>query len=72
MARPEEIFDKIRKGEQALDEVVQDLQSEELFIDFKRSSVNGSGRSFAQNDKKTLQKPFLDSGTKREEYRPGG
>lgn len=57
MGRPEDILEKIVKdGKSAIDEFVLARQSEELFLDFKRSSDNGSGKSLSQNDRENLAK----------------
>jgi hypothetical protein len=63
LGRPEEIFEKIVKDrELAIDEFVLVRQSEELFLDFKRSSDNGSGKLLSQNDRENLAKAISGFG----------
>jgi hypothetical protein len=45
MGRAEDLFERIRnEGESAIDFFIETQQSEELFLDFKRSADNGAGR----------------------------
>lgn len=63
LGRPEEIFDRIiKEGEAAIDEFIQTRQSEELFLDFKRSSDNGSRKSLDQNDRENFAKAISGFG----------
>ena len=45
MEHSESLFKQvIDKGEEAIDEFIDNRESESLFLDFKRSSDNGNGR----------------------------
>jgi hypothetical protein len=55
MGRAEDLFDRLKqRGEAEIDQLIQDRQSEELFLDFKRSADNGSGRRFHDDDRRNL------------------
>jgi hypothetical protein len=58
VGRAEEIFEKIKdQGEAAIDEFILVRQSEELYLDFKRSADNGRGpRVLHENDRNNLAK----------------
>ena len=43
-------------GEQAIDGFILERQSEELFLDFKRSSDNGAGDRLSDRDRDNLAK----------------
>lgn len=63
MGRAEDIFEKIKKnGEQAIDEFIIDRKSEELFLEFKRSSDNGSGSKLSNSDREHLAKAISGFG----------
>jgi hypothetical protein len=63
MERAQEIFDRIvSRGETAIDEFIHDRQSEELFLDFKRSSDEGKGNSLSNEDRKNLSKAISGFG----------
>jgi len=63
MERAEDIFNKIKAdGLKAIDEFIVTRKSEELFLDFKRSSDNGSGKSLSQNDRDNLAKAISGFG----------
>jgi len=63
MGRAEDIFEKIKKdGEQAIDEFIIDRKSEELFLEFKRSSDNGSGSKLSDSDREHLAKAISGFG----------
>ncbi len=63
MGRAEDIFEKIKKnGEQAIDEFIIDRKSEELFLEFKRSSDNGSGSKLSDLDREHLAKAISGFG----------
>lgn len=63
MDRAEEIFNRIvEKGEVAIDDFILTRTSEELFLDFKRSSDNGAGRTLDQNDRNILAKAISGFG----------
>lgn len=63
MGRAEDIFEKIIKdGEIAINEFILARKSEELFLDFKRSSDNDSGRMLHQNDRENLAKAISGFG----------
>jgi len=55
--RAKDLFDRVaREGEAAVEEFIQTRKSEELFLDFKRSSDNGSGQRLSQGDRNNLAK----------------
>jgi len=63
MERAKDIFEKIIKnGEIAIDELIVTRRFEELFLDFKRSADNGSGRNLHQNDRDNLAKAISGFG----------
>ena len=64
MGRAEEIFEKLkREGEAAIDEFIVARQSEELYLDFKRSADNGRGpRVLHENDRNNLAKAISGFG----------
>jgi hypothetical protein len=63
MDRAEDLFNRIvAGGETAIDELIASRQSEELFLDFKRSSDNGSGRRLSDVDRKNLAKSISGFG----------
>lgn len=63
MERAEDIFNKIKSdGLKAIDEFIVTRKSEELFLDFKRSSDNGSGKYLSQNDRDNLAKAISGFG----------
>lgn len=55
MGRAEDIFDRlIKEGEAAIDEFIVTRQSEELFLEFKRSADDGSGSKLDNKDRQQL------------------
>jgi len=55
MSRAEDIFERIRhRGLPEIREFIQTRQSEELFLDFKRSSDCGRGARLSDNDRNNL------------------
>jgi hypothetical protein len=63
MERAEELFEKIKsKGKVAIEEFILTRASEELFLDFKRSADNGSGRQLHRNDLSNLRKAISGFG----------
>lgn len=63
MGRAEDIFGKIvNEGETAIDEFILTRKSEELFLDFKRSADNGSGKTLHQKDRENLAKAISGFG----------
>lgn len=63
MGRAEDLFDRLTTGgESAIDELIASRQSEELFLDFKRSSDNGSGQRLNSNDRNNLAKAISGFG----------
>lgn len=63
MDRAEEIFNRVvEKGEAAIDDFILTRTSEELFLDFKRSSDNGAGRSLSQTDRNNLARAISGFG----------
>jgi predicted HTH transcriptional regulator len=49
-------------GEGAIDQLIADRQSEELFLDFKRSSDNGAGARLSDADRGNLAKAISGFG----------
>jgi len=63
MGRAEDLFHRIeRDGVTAIDEFIEGRQSEELFLDFKRSSDNGTGRRLSDGDRGNLAKAISGFG----------
>ena len=64
MSRAEDIFQKlIYFGEDAIDEFILDLQSEELFLDFKQAVSNGKNfKTLHKDDRKNLAKAISGFG----------
>lgn len=63
MGRPEDLFQRLTEhGEEAIDELIADRQSEELFLDFKRSADNGAGKKLHEDDRKNLAKAISGFG----------
>lgn len=63
MGRAEDLFDRIvKEGEKAIDDFITDRQSEELFLDFKRSADDGKGRKLNDIDRKNLSKAISGFG----------
>ena len=63
MGRPEDLFNRLCNfGEEAIDELILDCQSEELFLDFKQSADKGEGTRLHDNDRKNLAKAISGFG----------
>jgi hypothetical protein len=63
MERARELFEEIRKvGLPAIDSLILTRQSEELFLEFKRSEDDGRGEHLSQNDRKNLAKAISGFG----------
>lgn len=63
MERAQELFERIKtQGKPAIEEFILTQKAEELFLDFKRSADNGTGRSLNQNDRKNLAKAISGFG----------
>lgn len=63
MSRALDIYKKIKKrGEKAMDEFILTQQSEELFLDFKRSAVNGNSTVLDSRDRNNLAKAISGFG----------
>jgi len=63
MGRAEDLFDRLKqRGEAEIDQLIQDRQSEELFLDFKRSADNGSGRRLHDDDRRNLARAISGFG----------
>ncbi len=63
MGRAEELFDRfVQQGESVVDAMIADRQSEELFLDFKRSADDGGGGKLHQNDRQNLSKALSGFG----------
>jgi hypothetical protein len=57
MSRAHELFARLEAGgEAAIDELISDFQSENLWVDFKRSADQGSGSRLHQADRENLAK----------------
>lgn len=63
MGRAEDLTTRISsRGDAAIDELILERQSEELFLDFKRSSDNGSGVRLSDADRANLAKAISGFG----------
>jgi len=63
MSRAEDLFDNILKnGEDAIDEFIETRKAEELFLDFKRSSDNGTGKRLSDIDRNNFAKAISGFG----------
>ena len=63
MGRGEDLFERVRnEGETAIESFIDTQQSEELFLDFKRSADNGSGNKLHNNDRQNLAKAISGFG----------
>lgn len=63
MGRAEDLRDRvIQQGEAAIDQFILDRQSEELFLDFKRSGDNGQGSRLNDSDRANLAKAISGFG----------
>jgi hypothetical protein len=61
--RSQELFERIKsQGVSAIDEFIETRTSEELFLDFKRSSDNGSSSRLSQIDRNNLAKAISGFG----------
>lgn len=57
MTRAHDLFELLEaRGEAAIDDLIEERASEELFLDFKRSSDNGAGRRLSDRDRNNLIK----------------
>lgn len=62
-SRPKEILESILKnGESAIDDFISDREAESLFLDFKRSAVDGSGKKLHENDRANLARAISGFG----------
>jgi hypothetical protein len=63
MGRAEDLFANLRaKGEAEIDRLIDDRQSENLWLDFKRSADHGAGKKLHENDWKNLAKAISGFG----------
>lgn len=63
MSRAEDLYQKLlREGVRAVDQLIADRQSEELFLDFKRSADNASGSKLHDNDRKNFARAISGFG----------
>lgn len=63
MGRAEDLFSRLMAdGEAAIEAMIQDRVSEELFLDFKRSADNGNGSKLHQKDRNNLGKAISGLG----------
>jgi hypothetical protein len=57
MVRAAELFERVvTTGESAVDDMIRDRESENLFLDFKRSSDDGGGARLSTTDRNNLAK----------------
>ena len=57
MGRAEDLFGTLQtRGVAAIDEFIEDRQSEELFLDFKRSADSATGRKLHDRDRHNLSR----------------
>ena len=62
MGRTENIFNwRCEKGEEAIKDFINDRQSEDLFLDFKRPADNGSKKRLHQNNRQNMAKAISGS-----------
>lgn len=63
MDRAQELYKRaVANGENEIDEFIETRTSEELFLDFKRSSDNGNSPRLSQNDRNNLAKTISGFG----------
>ena len=63
MDRAQELYKRlIANGENQIDEFIETRASEELFLDFKRSSDNGNALKLSPNDRSNLAKAISGFG----------
>ena len=63
MGRAEDLYERIvREGEAAIEDMIARRQSEELFLDFKRSSDGGTGRRLSPTDRDNLARAISGFG----------
>jgi len=63
MNHAEDLFKQIlNKGEIAIDDFINNRESESLFLDFKRATNNGAGNKLDPNDRKNLAKAISGFG----------
>lgn len=63
MGRAEDLFKRLSvTGQREIDGLIQDRQSEELFLDFKRSADAGSGNRLHDNDRTNFAKAISGFG----------
>ena len=63
MGRAEELFERLKKdGHQEIKKLIEDRQSEELFLDFKQSANGGIGKKLDLDDRKNLAKAISGFG----------
>src|SRR5436190_23385554 len=63
MGRAEDLFARFcDKGVAAIDDLITDRVSEELFLDFKRSTDQGAGTRLHQSDRNNLAKAISGFG----------
>jgi len=63
MGRAEDLFDRLRReGETAIEELIAERETEELFLDFKRSSDDGRGTRLSNTDRNNLAKAISGFG----------
>lgn len=63
MSRAEDLYNRICDGgEEEIERLIDDRQSEELFLDFKRSADDGKGKKLSQNDRNNLAKAISGFG----------
>lgn len=61
--RARELFEQIRRdGEKAIDQFIDDKKAEELFLDFKRSSNNGTSINLSEQDRNNYERAISGYG----------
>ncbi len=63
MGRAEDLYTTlVRDGEAAIDDMIARRQTEELFLDFKRSSDRGAGKRLSPDDRENLARAISGFG----------
>ena len=63
VGRAEDLFEQlVSDGEMAIDRMIADRASEELYLDFKRSADAGAGRKLHDNDRRNLARAISGFG----------
>jgi hypothetical protein len=63
MGRAEDLFERLKQGgELAIDDLIAERQSEEMFLDFKRSADKGGGRRLNDQDRRNIARAISGFG----------